>query len=68
MINSSLSNWYNTKCSNLKSEITRSHQVLLRYCRWLSYLNSKYGKLYLPIDLGYIFINPQTGKLYKPNE
>lgn len=68
MINSSLSNLYNTPYVKTKSNVNYSHQVLLRYCRWLSYLNSKYGKLYIPADLGYIFVNPQTGKLYKPNE
>lgn len=68
MINSSLSNLYNTLYVKTKSNVNYSHQVLLRYCRWLSYLNSKYGKLYIPADLGYIFVNPQTEKLYKPNE
>lgn len=67
MINSSLSNSFNTLYAKIKSNLN-SHQVLFRYCRWLSYLNSKYGKLYIPADLGYIFVNPQTGKLYKPNE
>lgn len=68
MINSSLSNCCNTQCSNLKRKLNHGYHVLFRYCRWLSYLNSKYGKLYIPADLGYIFVNPQTGKLYKPNE
>ena len=48
--------------------VVYSYRVLLRYCRMLSYFNSKYGKLYMPIDLGYIFINRETGKLYKPND
>ena len=68
MINSSLSNWRNIPSPNPEHVPTNSYRVFFRYCRWLSYLNSKYGKLHIPVDLGYIFVNPQTGKLYKPNE
>jgi hypothetical protein len=68
IINSALSNWCNTIGTRTKCSLSYSYQVLLRYCRWLSYLNSKYGKLYMPIDLGYIFVNHETGKLYKPND
>lgn len=68
IINSAISNWCNTICTRTGRSLTYSYQVLLRYCRWLSYLNSKYGKLYIPIDLGYIFVNRETGKLYKPND
>jgi len=45
-----------------------SHRAILRYCRWLAYLNNKYGKLHIPVDLGYIFFNHEKGRLYKPNE
>lgn len=45
-----------------------SHKVALRYSRWLAYLNNKYGKLHIPADLGYIFINHEKRCLYKPNE
>jgi hypothetical protein len=68
IINSTISNWCNTMCTRASCSLPYSYQVLLRYCRWLSYLNSKYGKLYIPIDLGYIFVNRKTGKLYKPND
>lgn len=68
VINSALSNFCNTKCARIGCSLPYSYQVLLRYCRWISYLNNKYGKLYIPIDLGYIFVNHKTGKLYKPNE
>jgi hypothetical protein len=68
IINSAISNWCNTMCTITRGSLTYSHQVLFRYCRWLSYLNSKYGKLYIPIDLRYIFVNRKTGKLYKPND
>lgn len=68
MISSSLSNWCCIESIKTRCSLTYSYQVLFRYCRWLSYLNNKYGKLYIPVDLGYIFVNHQTGKLYKPNE
>ena len=62
IINSALSNWCN------RTKLSYSYLVLLRYCRWLSYLNNKYGKLRIPVDLGYIFANRETGRLYKPND
>ena len=67
-INSACSNLFNKLCGETECDINYSHQVLLRYCRMLSYFKSKYGKLRMPTDLGYIFINRETGKLYKPND
>ena len=67
-ISSAFSNVYDKLCARTGCELNYSHQVLRRYCRMLSYFNSKYGKLYMPTDLGYIFINHETNKLYKPND
>lgn len=68
MISSTLSNWCNNRYTRIRYTLNYSKQVLLRYCRWLSYLNNKYGKLRIPADLGYISVNRETGKLYKPND
>ena len=65
---SAFSNGFDELCARTGCKLMRSHQVLLRYCRMLSYFNSKYSKLYMPMDLGYIFINHETDKLYKPND
>ena len=65
---SAFSNGFDKSCARTGRELNYSHRVLLRYCRMLSYFNSKYGKLYMPTDLGYIFINHETEKLYKPND
>ena len=43
-----------------------SSRVLHRYSRMLMYVYRKYGKLCIPHDLGYIFVNRKTGKMYKP--
>ena len=67
-ISSAFSNGFDKLCARTGRELNYSYRVLLRYCRMLSYFNSKYGKLYMPIDLGYIFINHETEKLYKPND
>lgn len=67
-ISSAFYNEYDKLCARTGRELNYSHQVLRRYCRMLSYFNSKYGKLYMPTDLGYIFINHKTDKLYKPND
>lgn len=48
--------------------ILHSSNVIFRYSMMLEHIYSKYGKLCIPPDLGYVFVNRETGKLYKPNE
>lgn len=48
--------------------VCHSHEVILRYCKMLAYVLCKYGKLCIPPDLGYVFVNNETRKLYKPND
>lgn len=48
--------------------ILHSSNVIFRYSMMLEHIYSKYGKLCIPHDLGYIFTNHDTKKLYKPNE
>lgn len=67
-ISSALSNGFDKLCARIGHKLNHSHRVLLRYCRLLSYFNSKYGKLHMPTDLGYIFVDHETEKLYKPND
>ena len=67
-ISSAFSNGFDKLCARTGRELNYSYRVLLRYCRMLSYFNSKYGKLHMPTDLGYIFFNHEKGRLYKPNE
>ena len=67
-ISSAFSNGFDKLCAGTGHGLNYSYRVLLRYCRLLSYFNSKYGKLHMPIDLGYIFIDRETDKLYKPND
>ena len=48
--------------------IVHSYHVKYRYGRMLMYVYRKYGRLCIPLDLGYIFVKRGTKKLYKPND